>query len=371
LENEIKYPTPLGTFSVGVVIDPVEYFKKDKTLTVRLDCEDSFYDLHGQDFNIEFESGYYQKISLAKRGDDILLDVQRMGSNITDCPVPMETTSGSAGMNELLEKIIQRGYVLVSTDQNYEPQSFLNSQGVRPADSKCPGDALTAAEMQGFDVDVANAIGESLGVETCYATPDWEAITAGNWGDGWDVSVGSMSITIKRQRVLDFSVPYYFTPAVVAVADDSGITSLDGLSGFAVCAGTATTYEAWLNNDMANLGLPESSIYSRVPANVDVVSLTTDQECANAIATGRKDFVAFVTSSTVADANLAAGMPIVKLEGAVFSEDIAAAFDKASSYDTTSLRAEIDNLFNAMHMDGRLSKISKKWFGVDLTLSPR
>ena len=269
----------------------------------------------------------------------------------------MLTACGGGGStstaSDLLEAIQERGYIVVSTDPNYAPQSFLNTEGSRPSDTKCPGDVLSTAEMQGFDVDVAIAIGDSLGVETCFATPSWDAITAGSWADKWDVSVGSMTVTTDRLTVLDFSVPYYYTPAVVAVAADSGITSLDELSGQAVCAGASTTYEFWLNNDIAGLGLPEASIYAQVPENVTVVPLPTDQECAQAIASGRKDFVAYVTSETVVDANLAEGLPITKLDGAVYSEDLAAAFDKTSTLDTASLRAKVDELFNAMHEDGR------------------
>ena len=127
---------------------------------------------------------------------------------------------GGAQADDLLGAIKARGYILVSTDPNYEPQSFLNTEGKRPADSKCPSDALTTAEMQGFDVDAAIAIGDALGVETCFATPSWDTITAGSWADKWDVSVGSMTVTTDRQKVLDFSVPYYYTPAVVAVRAD-------------------------------------------------------------------------------------------------------------------------------------------------------
>src|SRR5690349_10316358 len=272
--------------------------------------------------------------------------------------------------SDLLGAIKERGYILVSTDPNYEPQSFLNTAGKRADGTKCPSDALTTAEMQGFDVDVAIAIGDALGVETCFATPSWDAITAGNWADKWDVSVGSMTVTTARQQILDFSVPYYYTPAVVAVAADSGITSLDGLSGQAVCAGTATTYESWLNNDKESLGLPDASIYSAVPSGVTVVPLETDQECAQAIAAGRTDFVAYVTSETVVDANLAAGMPITKVDGAGFSEDLAAAFDQSSTLDTTSLRAKIDEVITAMHADGRLSDLSNKWFGADISQAP-
>ena len=275
----------------------------------------------------------------------------------------------TAEPQDLLEAIKQRGYILVSTDPNYEPQSFLNTEASRPSETKCPADALTTAEMQGFDVDVAKAIGDSLSVETCFATPDWDVITAGSWADKWDVSVGSMTITTAREEILDFSVPYYYTPAVVAVRADSGITDLAGLEGQALCAGAATTYEQWLNHDIEGLGLPESSIYAEAP-NVTVVPLPTDQECAQAIAAGREDFVGYVTSETVVDANIAAGFPVVKLGSPVYSEDLAAAFDKSSSLPTDTLRAEVDSLFTAMHSDGRLTELSNQWFGMDLTQDP-
>ena len=37
---------------------------------------------------------------------------------------------------DLLDAIKQRGYILVSTDPNYEPQSFLNTEGSRPSDTR-------------------------------------------------------------------------------------------------------------------------------------------------------------------------------------------------------------------------------------------
>ncbi len=277
---------------------------------------------------------------------------------------------GGGQADNLLDAIKDRGYVLVSTDPNYEPQSFLNTAGKRPSDTKCPSDALTTAEMQGFDVDVATAIGSALGVETCFATPDWDMITAGNWADKWDISVGSMTITTARQQILNFSVPYYYTPAVIAVRADSGLTTLADLDGEALCVGSATTYDQWLNKDFEGLGLPEASIYAQPPANVKVVPLSTDQECAQAIAAGRKDFVGYVTSETVVNANLAAGFPVVKLGSAVYSEDLAAAVDKGASLPTDTFLAEVNRVITQMHTDGTLSALSIKWFGEDLTQAP-
>jgi polar amino acid transport system substrate-binding protein len=274
----------------------------------------------------------------------------------------------SAETDGLLSEIISRGFIIIATDPNYAPQSFLNMSGRRRVDTKCPSDALTTAEMQGFDVDVARKIGDAIGVETCFATPSWDTVTAGNWGDRWDISVGSMIITTDRQKVLNFSTPYYYTLAVVAVREDSGFTSLADLAGQNLCAGVATTYEAWINNDITTLGLPAKSIYATPPPGVKAFTLETDQECAQSIAEGRTDFAGYVTSSTVADANIAAGMPIRKLGNPVYSEDIAVAIDKTTTLDTASLLKLIDNTITAMHNDGTLSALSVQWFGQDLTV---
>jgi polar amino acid transport system substrate-binding protein len=222
--------------------------------------------------------------------------------------------------------------------------------------------------MQGFDVDVAKAVGDALGVETCFATPNWDVITAGNWADKWDVSIGSMTITTARQQVLDFSVPYYFTPAVFAVSDLSEYQSIDDLAGMAVCAGASTTYEIWLNQ--GDLGLPESSIYRQPPADITVVPLDTDQECAQALAAGREDFAAYITSQTVVNANIDAGLPVRQLGTPVFSEDLAPSYDKSSTLPTDALRAEIDSIITEMHNDGTLTEMSLLWFGEDITMDP-
>lgn len=275
---------------------------------------------------------------------------------------------GAAKPKDLLTDIKNRGYILVSTDPNYQPQSFLNTEGKRLANTKCPSDALTSAEMQGFDVDVAAELAKRLGVEVCFATPSWDMITAGNWADKWDVSVGSMTITPERQKVLYFTSAYYYTPATVAVRKDANITSLDQLAGQALCVGASTTYEDWLNG---KLNLPAENIYAQPPANVKVVSLDTDQECAQAIGAGRKDFVGYVTSDTVVNSNIAAGLPVVKVGGPVYVENLAVAIDKSHTLDSTSLVSTLDGFVKAMHADGTLTTLSNKWFQTDLTQAPQ
>jgi polar amino acid transport system substrate-binding protein len=275
---------------------------------------------------------------------------------------------GAKKADNLLDAAKQRGYILVSTDPNYMPQSGLNTEGKRPADTKCPSDALTSAEMQGFDVDVANEVGKRLGLETCFVTPDWDVITAGSWADKWDMSVGSMTVKPPRPDIFYFTTPYYAPTAVIGVPADSTLTSAADLANQPVCVATATTYLDWLNGA---LDLNPSDIYVQPPAGVQVVELSTDQECPQALAAGRTDFVAYVTSVTVVDSNIAAGMPVKQLGDAVFKEKNAIAFDKKSSLDPTSMVKAVDDAVKAMHADGTLTKLSTQWFGSDLTQAPK
>ncbi|MBK7896257.1 MAG: transporter substrate-binding domain-containing protein [Anaerolineaceae bacterium] len=127
---------------------------------------------------------------------------------------------GGSSADDLLGDIEERGTIRVSTDANYAPQSYLDEDG----------------NFVGFDIDVATEIAERLGVEVEFVTPDWDVITAGNWGGQWDMSVGSMTVTTDRQEVLDFADPaYYYTPAQFAASEASGITSLDQINGESVC----------------------------------------------------------------------------------------------------------------------------------------
>ncbi len=271
---------------------------------------------------------------------------------------------------DLLGQIQARGTIIVSTDPNYAPQSVLKADGKRTEGTKCASDQLTPGELEGFDVDVAVELGKRLGVETCFVTPGWDTITAGSWADKWDISVGSMTITTARQKALYFTTPYYYTPAQFAAAADSGIATLEDLNGKAICVGVSTTYESWLNHDLASLGLPESSIYAQPPENVTVVPLESDQDCAQAIAAGRPEFQIYFTSDTVVDSNIANGLPVVKVGSPAYSEDLAVAIDRTHKLDATSLVSKLDEAVKAMHSDSTLTNLSNEWFGADLTQAP-
>jgi polar amino acid transport system substrate-binding protein len=269
---------------------------------------------------------------------------------------------------DLLDAVKDRGYLVVSTDANYAPQSFLDPDAERVAGTVCPTDMFTYGEMKGFDIDTAKAVADGLGVEVCFTTPDWDVITAGSWGDRWDISIGSMTITKTRQQALDFTHPYYYTPAQFGAALDSGYTSLDDLEGEPICLAVATTYLDWFN---AEQPIPEESIFVDPPSDFTLVELPTDQECAQAIAAGRPEFSVYLTSDTVINSNMAGGLDVVKLGPVVFVEELAPAVDKSSSYDTASFIEEVSDVIKGLHANKTLSGFSIEWFDVDLTVDPR
>jgi polar amino acid transport system substrate-binding protein len=247
----------------------------------------------------------------------------------------------------MLARIKANGVIRVATDPNYAPQSFLRPDGT----------------FEGFDIDVANEIAKRLGVTVEFVTPDWAAIESGHWADRFDISVGSMTITETRKEVLDFTQPYYFTPAQMAATTASGITTLDGLAGQTVCAGEGTTYVQWMEGTLA---LGDGSALAPVPAGIIPTTFTTDLDCAQAIQSGRNDFQGWLSSSTTVAGAIADGAPFVLVGDPVFYEPLAVAIDKESPTHT-GLLAAIDGIIAEMHADGTLTGFSERWFGQDLT----
>jgi polar amino acid transport system substrate-binding protein len=220
----------------------------------------------------------------------------------------------------------------------------------------------------GFDPDVAVEIGKRLGVEICFViTPTWPTVTAGSWGDKWDVSIASMTITNKFSQMLTFTVPYSYDYAEVAVKKGSGINTLADLAGKGVCAMSASTYEDWLKG---NLALPAADVFAQPPANVKVETVPSVQGsygCNEASFGFGTAYIAFVDTSFDIDTGIAMGAPIVKLGGPVFRESNAAAVDKSSSLPTDSFVAELNQIITAMHSDGTLTKLSIQDYLADYT----
>ena len=263
------------------------------------------------------------------------------------------TADATAGATDdgYLARIRERGTLVAFTDPAYPPQSFLNEE---------------TGEYEGFDVEVTREIAERLGgLEVEFTTPSFDLVVAGDWSERCDIAVGSVTVTEDRKEILDFTQPYYYTPAQMATFEDSDIQSIEDFSGTTVCVGEATTYLDWIEGD---LQLPEEAgEVTPAPENIEPTTLTTDTDCAESWRAGRFDFEGWISSITTVQGTIDEGYPVRMVGDPIFFEPLAVAFDKAVE-DNDSLVAEVDRIIGEMHEDGTLSELSQEWFdGQDLT----
>jgi polar amino acid transport system substrate-binding protein len=264
-----------------------------------------------------------------------------------------------------LEEILARGTLIVSTDPAYPPQSELVEGATPVANTKCTGDQKTASEMKGFDIDVAVAIADKLGVEACFLTVDWSLITAGNWANRWDISVGSMTITPERMTKLYFTQPYYTTPAAFFVhKDNTTFTQPSDLSGKKIGACTGCTYDAYI---AGTLQIPGETI-NFVVENAEFKGYDTDLYALQDLALGdgvRLDAV--LTAQPTGAGEINNGQPFKQLGDPVYFEYLAGAIDKASTPDPVPFVKKVSEIIQGLNTDGTLLTLSNKYYGLDLT----
>src|SRR5262245_4783663 len=106
----------------------------------------------------------------------------------------------SVAQMDKLAEVLARGTLVIATDADYAPQSMLLSGSTPTPATKCTATQYTASQMTGFDVAVAVEVARHLGVEPCFVTPPWSQLVSGNWGDNWDIHMGSVAITVERTK---------------------------------------------------------------------------------------------------------------------------------------------------------------------------
>ncbi len=255
----------------------------------------------------------------------------------------MIATSVDAG--QVLDRVMKTKTLTLSSDAAYPPQSFLNDNN----------------EMDGFDVEVAREIATRLGAKLKIVTPAWEIITAGKWGGRWDISVGSMTPTKKRAEVLDFPAVYYYTPAAFAVHKASkamGVADLNGKT-IGVCGGC--TYEAYMNGNLVIDAEGAPPFEYKVKAG-KLRSYETDTNAFDDLRIGDGKRLDGVLSAqpTIAEA-IKNGYPMRVIGKPAFYEPLAVAVDRGDP----EFSAKIKEIIAAMRADGTLTRLSKKWYGVD------
>ncbi|GLS29268.1 polar amino acid transport system substrate-binding protein [Mesorhizobium albiziae] len=216
-----------------------------------------------------------------------------------------------------------------------------------------PFNTLTAdGKLEGFDIDIANALCAQLKAECELVTQDWDGIIPALQAGKYDAIIASMSITEERKEKVDFTNKYYTTPLSVVALKDSALTATEpeALAGKTVGAQAGTTQSIYADEHYAKAG-------------AEVKSYPTQEEAVQDLINGRLDAVIsdkFVLVEWMKNA----GKDCCKMIGDVKGTETEAGIAVRKGDD--ALREKLNGAIDAIVADGTYGKIVAKYFDFDI-----
>lgn len=212
-----------------------------------------------------------------------------------------------------------------------------------------------SGRLQGFDIDVAYALCEILNRPCELVEEEWDLMIPSLLEGKYDAILASMSITIGRQQVVDFTDKYYQTPARFVRRKGSGVDILaEALRGRRIGVQASTTHDNFASDLFGHL--------------VKVVRYPTQEDVYAAIGRGEVDLI-LGDSISVRDGFLRTA------EGAAF-EFVGPYFTDAAWMGEgagIAVRKREDGLREALNAgirelrdSGRYQRIQGKYFNFDI-----
>lgn len=240
------------------------------------------------------------------------------------------------------DRVEKAGVIKVGLDDSYEPMGFHDPD---------------TNELTGFDIDMANMIGEKLGVKFEFVPYDWNSIVLGLNSGHFDVIISGMNMWQERREEVDF-VPYGVATQVIIVRSDDpnadSIKTIEDLKGKTIGSQTGSTgAKAALSYGFEDgkdlLGYPQ------FPAAVlDLQSGRLDAIIADS----------FTAVSIVEDGTFKiVGDTVIEKGADSDTEKIGIAVRKEDD----DLQAKLQEAVDELIADGSLKELSMKWIGIDIT----
>ncbi len=214
--------------------------------------------------------------------------------------------------------------VTIATIGDYHPFDFINDEG----------------KIDGLERELGDELCRRADLECEWVLNDWEAMIPDLMGEDFDAILSGMSITGKREMLIDFTEAYYPpTPSVYVVRAGEGEAAVRGRIG----ASPNTIYSDYFTE----MGVP-------------FVSLDITKEAVEAVLDGEVDAVLVdhgyaVTKLAEYEGRLEVAGPSVLLDGG-----FGIGVRKGSG-----LKGKLDEALASMKADGALNAIIVKWVGED------
>jgi polar amino acid transport system substrate-binding protein len=242
----------------------------------------------------------------------------------------------NSGQDSLM-KIKKKGVIVVGLDDQFPPMGFRNKSG----------------EIVGFDIDLARVAAKKLGVKVEFKPVAWDGIVFSLKNGDVDLIWNGLTITPGRKKAIAMTNSYLADKQIIMVKSNSNIQNLTDLKGCVV--------GIQLGSSSAN-ALKKNKILVNSLKKVRLYDNNT--QALMDLAAGR-------INSVVIDEVV--GRYYIKkrpgdyrvLRRSLKSENFGIGLCKGDK----KLLTRLNEIMTQIRKEGIESRISKKWFGVDLAKS--
>ncbi len=259
-----------------------------------------------------------------------------LSAALVGCSSTTAGSSASSAEKDHLARIQDAGVITVATEGAWAPFTYHDED---------------TDELVGFDVEVAQAIADKLGVEADFKEGDFDAGLVGVDNGTFDMMANGVDVTEERSATYDFTEPYAFDQAVVVTTiDNTDIASFADLDGKTTANSVGSTY--------AEMGEDNGATVKNVPTLGQTMDLVMNDNSVDATINANTSVQDYFNTTGNND----------KLKVAAVDEELTSyAIPLKKGADNDSLREAINQAIDELRADGTLKKISEKYFGADIT----
>lgn len=198
-----------------------------------------------------------------------------------------------------------------------------------------------APNYEGFDVELMEAIAESIGREAVFQDTSFDTIFLDLAQGNFEAVASATTITDEREKTVDFTNPYYLSEQAILIEEGGEIDSVEELKGATVGVQQGTTGEEFVEEKA------EAGEIREYPQGPDAVG---------ALKTGTVDAV--VIDIPVAENAVEAGGGL-EISAAIPTEE---EYGFAVAEDDKELLEELNEGLEEVIEDGTYAKMYEKWF---------
>ena len=165
------------------------------------------------------------------------------GCGNSDAPADAAGSADASGSDTM--QLVTDGTLTIGTSAEYEPFEYMED-----------------GEYKGFDLELAQAIADDLGLELKIENVDFDTIVPGvASGTKYDMGIAAITATPEREKEVGFTDSYYMDDqAIVTMADNTEITGdnyADALNaeGMKIAVQSGSTAEAFAKENFPNAEL--------------------------------------------------------------------------------------------------------------------